>query len=163
MVEKITMTPIGIIKTPHKTIEGMPIQPTGAKGIKGELHIKEEFADGLKDLEGFSHINILYHFHKVNGYSLEVHPFLDNKTHGIFATRSPKRPNKIGSSIVKVDKVENNIVYISNIDVLDETPLLDIKPHVPHLYEDTIENLQIGWFETKADKAKTKKSDDRFK
>ena len=88
---------------------------------------------------------------------------MDNDTHGVFATRSPKRPNRIGSSVVKIDKIEENIVYVSNIDVLDETPLLDIKPYVPQLYEDTIDVLKIGWFEKNYKKAKSQKSDDRFK
>ena len=125
----------------------MPIQPTGAKGIKGKIVIKDKYADGLKDLEDFSHINILYLLHKVDGYLLEVKPFMDNDTHGVFATRSPKRPNRIGSSVVKIDKIEGNTVYVLNIDVLDGTPLLDIKPYVPQLYEDTIDELKIGWFE----------------
>jgi tRNA-Thr(GGU) m(6)t(6)A37 methyltransferase TsaA len=94
---------------------------------------------------------------------LEVKPFMDNNTHGVFATRSPKRPNRIGMSVVKVTDVKDNIVYIENVDILDGTPLLDIKPYVPQLYEDTIDKLKIGWFETKHQKAKSQKSDDRFK
>ena len=160
---KIEMESIGTIHTEFKEIEGMPIQPTGAKGIPGTIEIKEEYADGLKDLEGFSHIHILYLLHKVEGYMLEVKPFMDNSTHGVFATRSPKRPNRIGMSVVKVNKVEGNTVYVQNIDVLDETPLLDIKPYVPQLYEDTIDELKIGWFEKNHKKAKSQKSDDRFK
>ena len=160
---KIEMEPIGIIETEFTEIEGMPIQPTGAKGVKGCIVIKDKYSDGLKDLEDFSHINILYLLHKVEGYLLEVKPFMDNDTHGVFATRSPKRPNRIGSSVVKVDKVEGNKVYVSNIDVLNETPLLDIKPYVPQLYEDTIDELKIGWFESNHKKEKSKKSDDRFK
>ena len=148
---KIELESIGTIHTEFSEIEGMPIQPTGAKGIKGKIVIKDKYADGLKDLEEFSHINILYLLHKVDGYLLEVKPFMDNNTHGVFATRSPKRPNRIGSSVVKVDKI------------LNETPLLDIKPYVPQLYEDTIDELKIGWFETNHNKAKSQKSDDRFK
>lgn len=160
---KIEMESIGTIHTEFKEIEGMPIQPTGAKGIPGTIEIKEEYSDGLKDLEDFSHIHIIYLLHKVEGYMLEVKPFMDNDTHGVFATRSPKRPNRIGMSVVKVNEVEGNRIYVENIDVLDGTPLLDIKPYVPQLYEDTIDNLKIGWFETKHKKAKTQKSDDRFK
>jgi tRNA (Thr-GGU) A37 N-methylase len=93
----------------------------------------------------------------------KVKPFMDNNTHGVFATRSPKRPNRIGMSVVKVTDVKDNIVYIENVDILDGTPLLDIKPYVPQLYEDTIDKLKIGWFETKHQKAKSQKSDDRFK
>ena len=160
---KIELESIGTIHTEFTKIEGMPIQPTGAKGVKGKIVIKDKYVDGLKDLEEFSHINILYLLHKVDGYLLEVKPFMDNNTHGVFATRSPKRPNRIGSSVVKIDKIEGNTVYVSNIDVLNETPLLDIKPYVPQLYEDTIDELRIGWFETKHQKAKSQKSDDRFK
>ena len=160
---KIELEPIGTIHTEFTEIEGMPIQPTGAKGIKGTLVIKDKYLNGLKDLEEFSHINILYLLHKVDGYLLEVKPFMDINTHGIFATRSPKRPNRIGSSIVQIDKIKGNTVYVSNIDVLDGTPLLDIKPYVPQLYEDTIEELKIGWFEKNHNKAKSQKSDNRFK
>ena len=160
---KIELESIGTIHTKFTKIEGMPIQPTGAKGVKGEIVIKDKYADGLKDLEDFSHINILYLLHKVDGYMLEVKPFMDNNTHGVFATRSPKRPNRIGSSVVKIDKIEGNTVFVSNIDVLNETPLLDIKPYVPQLYEDTIDELKIGWFEANHNKAKSQKSDDRFK
>lgn len=160
---KIEMEQLGIIKTPFNEIEGMPIQPTGAVGVKGEIILNEKFVKGLKDLDGFSHLNIIYLLHEVDGYNLEVKPFLDNATHGVFATRSPKRPNRIGSSIVELDKVDGNVIHISNVDVLNGTPLLDIKPHVPHLYEDTVKDLKIGWFEKKHQNAKTTKSDDRFK
>ena len=160
---KIELESIGTIYTTFEKIEGMPIQPTGAKGIKGTIVIKEKYIDGLKDLEHFSHINILYILHKIEDYLLEVKPFMDNKTHGIFATRSPKRPNRIGSSVVKIDKIEGNTIYISNVDILNGTPLIDIKPYVPQLYEDTIDELKIGWFEKNHKKAKSQKSDDRFK
>lgn len=159
----IELESIGTIHTEFKEIEGMPIQPTGAKGVKGTIVIKDKYVDGLKDLDGFSHIHLIYLLHKVERYKLEVKPFMDTKTHGVFATRSPKRPNRIGMSVVKVNKVEGNTVFIENVDILDETPLLDIKPYVPQLYEDTIEELKIGWFETNHQKAKSQKSDDRFK
>lgn len=159
----IELESIGTIHTQFKEIEGMPIQPTGAKGIEGTIEIKDKYVDGLKDLDGFSHIHLIYLLHKVEGYMLEVKPFMDNNTHGVFATRSPKRPNRIGMSVVKVNKVEGNKVYVENVDILDGTPLLDIKPYVPQLYEDTIDELRIGWFETKHQKAKSQKSDDRFK
>ena len=160
---KIELESIGTIHTEFKEIEGMPIQPTGAKGVKGRLVLEDKYVDELKDIEEFSHINILYLLHKVDGYLLEVKPFMDINTHGVFATISPKRPNRIGSSVVQTDKIEGNTVYVSNIDVLDETPLLDIKPYVPQLYEDTITELKIGWFEKNHNKAKSQKSDDRFK
>lgn len=163
IIMKIEMESIGTINTEFQQIEGMPIQPTGAKGIKGKIILENKYKKGLKDIEGFSHLHILYLLHKVEGYSLEVKPFMDNNTHGIFATRSPKRPNRIGSSVVKLEKIEDNIIHISNIDVLDQTPLLDIKPYVPQLYEDTVDELKIGWFESNYEKAKSQKSDNRFK
>ena len=160
---KIELESIGTIYTEFNEIEGMPIQPAGAKGKKGKIKIKEKYHTGLKDLEEFSHIHLIYLLHKVEGYNLEVKPFMDNTTHGIFATRSPKRPNRIGMSVVKVNKIENNIIYVENVDILNETPLLDIKPYVPQLYEDTIDELKIGWFENNHKKAEFQKSDDRFK
>ena len=160
---KIEFESIGTIHSPFKELEGMPIQPTGAKGIKGKICLKDEFKPGLKDIDGFSHLILIYHLHKTNGNALEVKPFMDNQTHGVFATRSPKRPNNIGMSTVKLDKVEDSILYISNVDILDGTPLLDIKPYVPQLFEDTlVDDLKIGWFETKHQKAKNQKADDRF-
>ena len=163
IIMKIELESIGTINTEFKKIEGMPIQPTGAKGIKGTVTIKEKYATGLKDLEEFSHIHLIYILHKVKGYQLEVKPFMDNNNHGIFATRSPKRPNRIGMSVCKLNKIKKNILYIENVDILDNTPLLDIKPYVPQLYADTIDDLKIGWFKTKYKKAKTQKSDNRFK
>ena len=161
-MSNIEFESIGEIHTPFKKLEGMPIQPIGAQGVKGEIHIKQKYLDGLKDIKHFSHLNLIYHLHKVKNYELEVKPFLDTKTHGIFATRSPKRPNPIGLSVVQLDKVKNNILYVSNVDILDKTPIIDIKPYVPQLYQDTIENLKIGWFETKKDQAKTTNADSRF-
>ena len=161
-MSNIEFESIGEIHTPFKKLEGMPIQPIGAQGVKGEIHIKQKYLDGLKDIKHFSHLNLIYHLHKVKNCELEVKPFLDTKTHGIFATRSPKRPNPIGLSVVQLDKVKNNILYVSYVDILDKTPIIDIKPYVPQLYQDTIENLKIGWFETKKDQAKTTKADSRF-
>ncbi|KZX15399.1 tRNA (N6-threonylcarbamoyladenosine(37)-N6)-methyltransferase TrmO [Methanobrevibacter filiformis] len=154
---------IGIIETPFNEIEGMPIQPNGANGVKGKIYLNKEFKEGLKDIESFSHLTLTYFLHEIKDYSLLVKPFLDDNTHGIFATRSPKRPNPIGISVVRLNSVKDNVLIISNVDMLNKTPLLDIKPYVPQLYEETCENLKIGWFEKKHKNAKHKKSDDRFK
>ena len=160
---KIEFDTIGTIHSPFTELEGMPIQPTGAKGIKGEIHIKDEYKAGLRDINGFSHLILIYHLHKTNGNALEVKPFMDNDTHGVFATRSPKRPNNIGLTIVALDSVDDDcVLHISNVDILDGTPLLDIKPYVPQLHEDTINDLRIGWFENNHQKAKNQKADDRF-
>ena len=157
----INYEPIGIINTPHKTKEGMPIQSISAKGIKGKIELKEEFMDGLLDLDGFSHIMLIYHFHKSVGYKLQVKPFLDTKLHGVFSTRAPKRPNAIGMSVVKLISVKGNSLDIENIDMIDGTPLLDIKPYVPEFDIHMIE--KGGWLENKIGKLDEKKSDDRFK
>ena len=128
---KITYNPIGVIHSPFKDIKGMPIQPAGAKGIAGTIEIKPEYVDGLQDIEGFSHIILIYHFHLAKGYSLKVKPFLDENLRGVFATRAPRRPNHIGISVVKLVRVEDTILHIEDIDIVDGTPLLDIKPYVP--------------------------------
>ncbi|MCG8375566.1 MAG: tRNA (N6-threonylcarbamoyladenosine(37)-N6)-methyltransferase TrmO [Chlorobiales bacterium] len=138
----------------------MPIQPSGAKGIPGTVKVAPEYSRGLKDVEGFSHLVLLYVFHLSQGYSLEVKPFLDDKLRGVFATRAPKRPNPIGFSIVRLVKVDANTLHIEDIDVVDGTPLLDIKPFVPDF--DNRESEKIGWLSTKAVDAEMKKSDSRF-
>ena len=156
----ITFTPIGTIHTPFTNLEGMPIQPTGASGVQGQIEILESYKEGLKDLDGFSHIILLYHFHQSQGYKLTVTPFLDTEPHGLFATRAPKRPNAIGLSIVQLNRIEETILTVSNIDVLDGTPLLDIKPYVPTF--DAQAHVRIGWLEKAGQAAKNKKSDGRF-
>lgn len=151
---------IGVIKTPFKEREGMPIQPTGAKGIVGQIEIKDEFLEGLTDLDGFSHIILIYHFHKIKEFELILKPFMDDKKHGVFSTRAPKRPNAIGFSVVKLNKIEGNILHVENVDILDETPLLDIKPFIPDV--DSAEVTKMGWLEGKSNKMGDKKSDNRF-
>ncbi|MFH2012909.1 MAG: tRNA (N6-threonylcarbamoyladenosine(37)-N6)-methyltransferase TrmO [Pseudomonadota bacterium] len=157
----IELKPIGIIHTPFKKKEGMPIQPSGAAGIHGTVDVFPEYHEGLKDLEGFSHIILLYHFHRSRGFKLQVIPFLDTKPRGLFATRAPKRPNPIGLSLVQLDRIENGIIYIQNVDILDCTPLLDIKPYVPDF--DSHKKVRTGWLEQAIKKVDTQKSDDRFK
>lgn len=161
-IKSVTFNPIGIIHSPFKDLEGMPIQPVGAQGIKGEIHLKKEYEDGLKDLEGFSHIILIYHFHLSKGYTLELEPFLDNKKRGIFATRAPRRPNPIGLSVVRLDKIKGNVIHISNVDIVNDTPLLDIKPYIPYLDRFDDEKLKLGWFEDKYEETVNKKSDKRF-
>ena len=139
----------------------MPIQPTGAAGIKGTIDVIEEYRAGLKDLDGFSHIILLYQFHRSHGFNLHVVPFLDSEPRGLFATRAPKRPNAIGLSIVQLDKVENGVLYIQNVDILDGTPLLDIKPYIPAF--DAPESVRTGWFKTAEKNVAAQRSDDRFK
>jgi tRNA-Thr(GGU) m(6)t(6)A37 methyltransferase TsaA len=159
-MKKIVYQPIGIIHSPFQNIQGMPIQPTGAKGTAGTIEIYPELAEGLKDLEGFSHIILIYHFHLSKGYSLKVKPFMDEDLRGVFATRAPKRPNPIGISIVRLLKIEDTIIHIEDIDIVDGTPLLDIKPYVPEFDAQKIE--KIGWLSQKAEKVHKFKSDKRF-
>ena len=158
----ISYKPIGIIQTPFVEINGMPVQPSGAGKAKGKIILDKEFEGGLFDLIGFSHITLLYHLHKVAGYKLYVVPFIDDKPHGIFATRAPARPNPIGISTVKLKRIKGNELYIEEVDMLDGSPLLDIKPFYPKY--DNRENVKYGWLEAKDNVDISKiKSDSRFK
>lgn len=159
-MEQAHLVCIGTIHTPFSRIEGMPIQPNGAEGLEGKIVLEDEFVPGLRDLEGFSHLILIYHLHRMEGYSLEVKPFLDTATHGIFATRSPRRPNPIGLSVVRLLSVEGSVIRFANPDMLDGTPLLDIKPYVSEF--DRREPEREGWFEGKATAAWSTKSDARF-
>lgn len=159
--DKIVYNPLGIIHSPFKKIEGVPIQPRAAEGVTGTIDIKAEYVEGLKDLDGFSHIILLYHFHLSEGFSLGVIPFLDDEIHGVFATRAPRRPNSIGISIVKLIGIKGNVINIKNVDIIDGTPLLDIKPYVPDF--DSSEEFKLGWLEKNKNQIATKRSDKRFK
>jgi tRNA-Thr(GGU) m(6)t(6)A37 methyltransferase TsaA len=156
----ISITPIGIIETPFDDLKGMPIQPSGADKIQGTIIIDKEYEEGLSDLEGFSHIILLYHFHKSKGYNLMVKPFMDDQQRGLFSTRAPRRPNPIGLSIVQLIKIENSKISIQGIDVLNGTPLIDIKPYVPGF--DAREVTKLGWLDKNFKKSESLKSDDRF-
>jgi len=158
---KISFESIGTIHTPFNKLEDMPIQPTSDKSEPGFIEIFPEFVEALKDLEGFSHIYLLYHFHIVGQVKLTVTPFLDKEPRGIFATRAPSRPNPIGLSLVELVRVENNLVHVDRVDVLNGTPLLDIKPFVP-AFENT-DNVRTGWLEKVKDQVRGQSSDDRFK
>jgi len=137
------MKPIGIINSPYTEKEGTPIQPTRSN-ISGSVEVYPEFAEGLLGLEGFSHIILLYIFHQSDGYKLQVTPFLDDKVHGLFATRYPCRPNPIGLSIVRLLARRENILDIKGVDMLDGTPLIDIKPYVPDF--DACNDVKTGWY-----------------
>ena len=156
----IQYRPIGVIHSPFKDIAGMPIQPSGADGIRGTVEVWPEFAQGLQDLDGFSHILLLYHFHRVMGAKLLVKPFMDTEHRGVFSTRAPKRPNPIGLSCVRLLGIERATLQVANVDVLDGTPLLDIKPYVPEFDPHPVERL--GWLEQARGVVRDKRSDDRF-
>ncbi len=139
----------------------MPIQPKAAKGVKGTIELFDEFKEGLADLDGFSHIILTYHFHLSEGYSLKVKPFLEDTLRGLFSTRAPRRPNPIGISVVPLNRIDGATLYISNVDIVDGTPLLDIKPYVPEF--DRQADIRIGWLTGRSHRAKDTFSDNRFK
>lgn len=156
----ITYEPIGFFKTPFHDIKGMPIQPIGAADVEGTIEVFPEFREGLKDLAGFSHVYVLSHLHEIVGYNLMVKPFLDTERHGIFATRSPKRPNPIGLSVMRLKAVTDDSIILTGVDVLNNTPVLDIKPYVADF--DRCNADRFGWFEGKSSNAVHHRSDDRF-
>jgi tRNA-Thr(GGU) m(6)t(6)A37 methyltransferase TsaA len=160
-MEKITFQPIGIIHTPFKEIAGMPIQQIGAQGVHATIDIEPAYAEGLKDLEGFSHIILVYHFHLSKDFKLQVKPYLDEVSHGVFSTRAPVRPNPIGISVVKLIRIAGCTLYIEEVDIMDGTPLLDIKPYVPAF--DVRSADRTGWLSGKAEEAGDAKADERFK
>jgi tRNA (adenine37-N6)-methyltransferase len=152
--------PIGTIHSPHVRIEDMPIQPKGAKGIEGYLLVNDAYVEGLKDLDGFSHIYLLYRFHRAARTELLVTPFMDKEKRGVFATRSPLRPNHIGISIVELKRVDGNRVVVDGVDVLDGTPLLDIKPYIEKF--DAVCDSVSGWMTASEGEVRSKRSDKRF-
>jgi tRNA (adenine37-N6)-methyltransferase len=160
-VISVNYKPIGIIHSPFQDVEGVPIQPSGASGVLGTIEIDPHFEPGLKDLSGFCHIILIYHFHASKGYLLEVKPFLDDTLRGVFATRTPRRPNPIGLSVVRLVAVEGCTLRIQDVDVLDGTPLLDIKPLVPEFDSPGVD--RIGWLSEKVQGVQSARADDRFK
>jgi len=153
--------PIGRLHTPFTDVTDMPIQPAGARGVRGTLRMKLEFVSGLRDLDGFSHVICLYHLHRCAGYALEVTPFLDRETHGIFATRSPKRPNPIGLSVLRLVEIDGDTLHLEDVDMLDGTPVLDLKPYVPAF--DAPAADRFGWLTGAEERVTVTRSDDRFR
>ena len=139
----VTFLPIGIIRSEHTSTDATPIQPIYARNCLGQAVIFPEFADGLTDIEGFSHIYLIYCLHRADPPRLRVKPFLQNAEHGIFATRAPCRPNPIGLSLVSLVRREGRVLHLAGVDMLDGTPLLDLKPYTPRY--DTVENPRGGW------------------
>ena len=154
---KLELTPIGLIHSPHRQAEGTPIQSRWAAGIEGTVELFPEFAPGLRDLEGFDRIWLLYWFDRARAAQLEVVPYLDTQKRGVFATRAPSRPNPIGLSCVRLLAVEGSLLRVADVDVLDGTPLLDIKPYVPEF--DVFTAQRVGWY---ARARGTRTADDRF-
>jgi tRNA (adenine37-N6)-methyltransferase len=158
---KIELEPIGIIHSPFTDLEKMPVQPKGAADIEGTIEVNPAYSAGIKDLEGFNHIFLIYFFHKAEKTSLTVIPFLDTVERGVFSTRSPLRPNHIGISIVQLVNIKDNVISVKGIDVLDGTPLLDVKPYVENF--DSVKSSLSGWMKASEDEVARMRSDDRFK
>ncbi|UCG51348.1 MAG: tRNA (N6-threonylcarbamoyladenosine(37)-N6)-methyltransferase TrmO [Candidatus Latescibacterota bacterium] len=154
-MKKVTFTPIGVIRTPFKTRDDAPIQPSRAEGARGTVEIRPDLAEGLEDLDGFSHITLIYHLHLSKSFKLKVIPYLDDVPRGVFATRAPRRPNQIGVSVVRLIKIEGTVLHIENVDMLDGTPLLDIKPYVPGFVDQA--EVRSGWLEDALRRDKKKK------
>jgi len=152
---------IGVIHTLFESPEEMPIQPIGADGAVGTVELDPSYAEGVQDLDGFTHCILLYHFHAAGDtVSLQVKPFLDDTNRGLFATRAPQRPNPIGLSVVEIDSVTDHEVTVKGIDVIDGTPLLDIKPFVPQF--DVPDAAETGWLDASKSAIQSKRADDRF-
>ena len=159
-MNEIKYKPIGVIHSPFKEPGGTPIQPPGGRNVEGMVEVFPEYVEGLKDIEGFSHIILIYHFHLCKRPSLLVRPYMDDKLRGVFATRAPCRINPIGMSIVRLTKIEGGKLYIKDMDIVDGTPLLDIKPYVPEF--DERREVKIGWLEKRVKKLPKTTDDGRF-
>jgi tRNA-Thr(GGU) m(6)t(6)A37 methyltransferase TsaA len=152
---------IGMIHSPFRDIADMPIQPAGARGVAGTVAIDEKYQEGLKDIEGFSHLILIYHFHLSRGHSLQVKPFLDDEERGVFATRAPRRPNPVGLSVVRLVRVEGSVLHIEDVDIVDGTPLLDLKPYVPLF--DIRQDVKTGWLADRGKGVFYTRADERFR
>lgn len=154
----VSYEPIGVIHTPFTEPRGMPIQPSRGRDVRGTVELRHEYVEALQDLEGFSHIILLYHLHRSSGFSLKVVPFLDDTPRGLFATRAPRRPNPIGLSVVRLLGIDGNRLEVCDLDILDRTPLLDIKPYVGEF--DARDEVRLGWLEEARRRVAT--ADERF-
>ena len=159
--DAVRYRPIGVIHTSFREPAGTPVQTTSSVGSAGHIDLDPAFAPGLRDLDGFSHLILLYHLHRVGVVRLTVTPFLDDREHGVFATRSPARPNPIGLSVVRLTGIHGTRLDIEDVDMIDGTPLLDIKPYVPAF--DARDNVRIGWYADRLDRVEGAVADDRFR
>ncbi len=144
-MDQIVMHPIGVIHSPYKESKDIPIQGIFKREAQAWIELRDEYAKGLKDLDEFSHAIIIYYFHKSTEEKIQGRPFLEQNIHGIFAIRSPNRPNHIGFSVVKIKDIKENKLFFTEVDILDGTPLLDIKPYVKHF--DCRDNVISGWLD----------------
>ena len=145
MQKEIVIKPVGVIRTPYKEPKGMPIQGKFEKDVTGKAQLFPKFRPGLEDIGGFSHVILIYYFDRAHAADSVGKPFLEDEPHGIFAIRSPARPNHIGLSVVRLEKIENDGIVFSEVDILDNTPLLDIKPYISHF--DSREDVRNGWLD----------------
>ncbi|HDI11005.1 MAG TPA: tRNA (N6-threonylcarbamoyladenosine(37)-N6)-methyltransferase TrmO [Candidatus Acetothermia bacterium] len=153
---------IGVIHTPFREPAGTPIQPPAARGVEGWVEVFPEYVPGLAGLEGFSHVILIYHFHLSGPWRPLVRPYMDKGEHGVFATRAPARPNPIGISVVRLLGVEGNVLRVCDVDIVDGTPLLDIKPYVPQFDAPEPEDVRIGWLAGRVERLPAVRDDGRF-
>ncbi len=156
---QITYFPIGLVHSPFTAAEGTPIQ-AASSGAVGTVEIYPEYAEGLQDIEGFSHLYLIYHFHLSIPKGLRLTPFMDKHPRGVFSMRGPSRPNPIGISVVTLLSVKDNLLEVGELDILDKTPLLDMKPYIPEF--DVREDCSIGWLQTKNGELSGTFDDGRF-
>ena len=159
-MSEVVYKPIGVVHSPFKVPQDVPIQSVAAEGVMGIVEVAREYVDGLRDVDGFSHLILIYHCHLAQDYSLLVRPFLDERLHGVFSTRAPSRPNPVGVSVVRLTRMEKNVLHIQDVDIIDGTPLLDIKPFVPEFDQRKAE--RIGWLTKNIDKLHSGRDDGRF-
>ncbi len=159
MRSTICFQPIGVIHSDHQQAQGTPIQPRFAEAYRGYVDLDPEYLDALADLDGFERIWLFYHFDRATQWKAKVIPFRDTVERGLFATRAPKRPNGIGISCVRLEGIQGNRLILSEVDILDQTPLLDIKPYVPMF--DAYPEARAGWLDQRQPKGRNE-ADDRF-
>lgn len=152
--------PIGRVRSSWAELPGMPLQPSADTSGSAELHLDEDYTDAIDDLDGFSHVWVLSHLHRVGGWEPHVLPFLDTRSRGTLSTRSPRHPNPIGLSLAQITSIAAPVVHVAGIDLLDGTPILDLKPYVPLF--DAVPDATPGWFAGRAERIDTVRSDDRF-
>jgi tRNA-Thr(GGU) m(6)t(6)A37 methyltransferase TsaA len=157
----VTYHPIGVVESPHRDPSGTPIQPAGARGVRATVRLRPELEPALDGLAGFSHLILVFHCHRATAGPLRCTPYLDNEPHGLFATRSPARPNPIGLSVVRLVAVRGATLEIEDVDLLDGTPVLDVKPFVP-TFDQPAGEVRVGWLEGRVDTAPSARADDRF-
>jgi tRNA (adenine37-N6)-methyltransferase len=158
---EITYVPIGVVRSPYTTLDGMPLQTVAAAEVEATVELHPRVHGALRDLDGFSHVWLVVHLHRVDGWTPEVTPFLDDaRPRGVLATRSPRHPNPIGLSLVELLAVAPGALRIRGLDLLDGTPVLDVKPYVPLF--DARADVRAGWFETAAERVRDVRSDDRY-